>query len=64
MQEFQERVVKEKAELDEKLAKLRLFFTSEIFYTLSDEEQERLNRQENAMTEYSEVLGERINAFV
>ena len=38
MQPHQERVVKEKAELDEKLSKLRLFFTSPTFSTVNVEE--------------------------
>jgi len=63
MQPHQERVVKEKAELDEKLSKLRLFFTSPTFSTVNVEEQDRLKRQEEAMHTYSEILGERINGF-
>jgi hypothetical protein len=63
MQPHQERVVLEKKELDDKLSKLRLFFTSHVFETLDSNEQSRLRRQENAMHDYSEVLGERIAAF-
>jgi hypothetical protein len=63
MQPHQERVVMEKKELDDKLSKLRLFFTNNIYSTLDLDEQERLRRQEDAMHNYSEVLGERIHAF-
>lgn len=63
LQPHQERVVKEKAELDEKLSKLRLFFTSDTFAMVNVEEQERLRRQESAMHTYSEILGERIDRF-
>jgi hypothetical protein len=63
MQPHQERVVQEKKDLDEKLAKLRLFFTGDIFGTLDEDEQNRLKRQENVMHLYSEILGERIAAF-
>jgi len=63
MQPHQERVVKEKEELDDKLSKLRLFFTHDIFKKLDEDEQDRLKRQEDAMNKYSDVLAERIAAF-
>jgi hypothetical protein len=63
MKPYQERVVKEKAELDANLARLRLFFTASVFDTLPPEEKQRLLRQENIMHEYSQVLEERIAAF-
>jgi hypothetical protein len=59
----QERVVIEKAELDEKLEKLNAFGRGELFATLPPEEQERLQRQSKIMDQYSVVLGERIAAF-
>lgn len=63
MQPHQKRVVDEKTDLDAKLAKLRLFFTGSIYPSLSEDERDRLQRQESAMHDYSEVLGERIAAF-
>lgn len=63
MQPHQERVVAEKAELDDKLTKLTAFFDSTIFSSLPDEEQTRLRRQAHFMWQYSDVLGERIAAF-
>lgn len=63
MQPHQERVVQEKADLDEKLSKLRLFFTTSTFVGLDEAEQDRLRSQEGAMHTYSEILGERIAAF-
>lgn len=63
MQAHQERVVKEKAELDEKLTKLRTFFGTETFAGIDAAEQERLQRQARHMADYSQVLGERIAAF-
>lgn len=63
MNAFQERVVIEKSELDEKLERLRGFYTSSIFFGLSDDEKERLNKQEKAMRDYSQILGERIAHF-
>lgn len=63
MQEFQQRVVDEKTELDDKIYRLAPFVQGEKFKTLPPEEQERMNRQWALMANYSQVLGERIAAF-
>jgi hypothetical protein len=63
MKPHQERVVTEKSELDEKRQKLTAFIGGEIYRGLDPVEQSRLNRQLEAMTLYSNVLGERIAAF-
>jgi len=63
MQEFQQRVVDEKAALDEKREKLGQFIGGDIFNGLPQDEQERLDRQAALMRDYSAVLGERIAAF-
>jgi hypothetical protein len=63
LQPHQQRVVTEKAELDEKLAKLLAFFQTPIFAGLSEAEQTRLRNQARFMDGYSAVLGERIAAF-
>jgi hypothetical protein len=63
MQPHQERVVTEKAEVDERLAKLHAFIKTETFAGLDAAEQKRLQRQAGIMTDYSLVLGERIKAF-
>lgn len=63
MEAYQQRVVDEKEELDEKLAKLRVFFNSVLFETLSGEERELLVEQEKVMTEYSEILRKRLDLF-
>ncbi len=63
MQAFQQRVVDEKTELDDKLKKLSEFGKSSFFQTLPPEEQGRLNRQHSIMEEYSRILGERIAEF-
>jgi hypothetical protein len=64
MEPYQQRVIDEKAELDEKLAKLRAFTEdTEKFTRLDKNEQERMTRQKSYMAEYSRVLGERIAAF-
>jgi len=63
MFDWQERVITEKKELDEKLAKLDSFGRTEMFEALPADEQGRLNRQHSLMEEYSQVLGERIMNF-
>lgn len=63
MQDFQQRVVDEKTELDDKTSKLGAFTQGPLFASLPNEEQARLIRQYTLMGGYSEVLGERIAAF-
>ena len=63
MEAFQQRVIDEKTELDEKREKLGQFIGGDIFNGLPQEEQERLDRQAALMRDYSAVLGERIAAF-
>lgn len=60
----QQRVVAEKAELDEKIGKLFGFIISEKFEaSVPQDEQHRLNLQYNIMMAYSKVLELRIAAF-
>lgn len=65
MAPHQERVVTEKAELDEKLAKLTAFTTMQnaTFAALPNAEKARLIEQREIMGRYSTILGERIAAF-
>ena len=63
MQPHQQRVVDEKAELDEKLTKLDAFGRTPLFASLPADEQGRLSHQHSLMEQYSAVLGERIAAF-
>lgn len=63
MDDFQRRVVDEKAELDGRLARLCEFSNKPIFAGLPIIEQERLNTQRHLMCALSAVLGERIAAF-
>lgn len=64
LQPHQQRVVTEKAELDEKANALSNFIGhSPIFETLDAAEQERLKEQNDVMWQYSEILGARIAAF-
>ncbi|CAN7306459.1 hypothetical protein LJR296_001445 [Cupriavidus necator] len=62
--QHQQRVVDEKADLDDKLVKLTEFMVrSPIFADLPMTERARLARQYSAMMEYNLVLGERIACF-
>jgi len=63
LQPYQERVVEEKKELDEKLGALNAFISDSRFFTLFHDEQVRLKKQFKLMTEYSAVLKDRIEAF-
>jgi len=63
MQPYQERVVEEKRQLDEKTKRLEAFMGGDIFPTLPKDEQERMKEQRAAMTRYSDILGRRIAAF-
>lgn len=63
MEPHQERVVKEKSELDEKIGKLVPFLKTSIFAGLPEEEKDRLGRQLGIMQQYSDILNERISAF-
>lgn len=66
LQPYQERVVAEKKELDEKIVKLHAFcFGSDtkIFASLDPMERDRLEDQYTAMKKYSDILGQRIAAF-
>lgn len=63
MNDFQQRVIEEKKELDIKISKLLPFFETSIFANLNADEQKRLRKQSDLMIEYSKVLSERIAAF-
>jgi hypothetical protein len=60
---YQQRVLDEKAALDEKIDKLDIFRAGAIFPTLPTDEQNRLNLQLSFMRSYSGVLTDRINAW-
>lgn len=66
MQPHEQRVVTEKQELDEKLAKLHLFCFSpgnKIFAGLEPEDRDLLEDQYTAMNQYSDILAKRIGRF-
>ena len=63
MQAFQERVVVEKNELDEKINKLSSFIESDRWSSVAEDEKEWMRKQLVAMGEYSNVLSQRIANF-
>ena len=64
MKPHQDRVVSEKAELDERIRKLEAFMGDrDLFRPISEAEQKRMSRQLAHMKDYSNVLTERIAAF-
>lgn len=60
MNEHHQRVKDEKEELDVKLSKLSLFIFGEHWGKVSPTEQDLLLKQQNAMLEYSNILGRRV----
>ena len=60
---WQERMLKERDDLEERLEKLRKFFLSASFSDLGTEERKLLLRQERPMHDYLRVLNERIALF-
>ena len=65
MEAHQQRVVDEKSELADKHEKLKVFIDeSPIYAGLPDAEKKRLVRQSLYMALYSNVLDERIDAFL
>lgn len=63
LQPYQQRVLDERAELDEKAVKLEIFLQSPAFDALNDYEQALLGRQFLTMRKYSAILAERISRY-
>lgn len=61
---YQQRVIDEKVELDEKIAKLEAFLITPTFLDLGINDRILLNRQCDAMRAYSDILGRRIERFM
>lgn len=60
---YQQRVIDEKIELDDKRAKLQAFLGSDKLAALPEAEQFRLKMQCTVMCMYSDILAARIAAF-
>lgn len=63
IQEHQQRVITEYAELHERTLKLGNFFGTKEFADLDKAEQDRLNRQWQIMQQLGLVLSEQISTF-
>ena len=63
MQDYQKRVIEEKAELDKKISKLGNFFDSEIFSGLRNHEKTLMHIQYASMLTYSATLEKRMQCF-
>lgn len=63
MEDFQQRVINEKKELDGRIEKLRSFIDGKVFNTLALNERRRMNLQCKVMQEYSTILNDRIANF-
>jgi len=63
MEAWQQRVVDEKAELDERKDKLHAFFTTDTFDSLPKRTRELMGVQYYAMCNYALMLEIRINDF-
>jgi hypothetical protein len=64
MTPHQQRVLKEKQDLDEKITKLASFTETDFYINqLEPQEKHRLAQQWDIMIKYSRILGERIAAF-
>ncbi len=63
MEDYQQRVLDEKKELDDRIVKLKRFIAGQVFHTLPGSEQRRLGLQHKVMKEYSSILNDRIANF-
>ena len=62
-EDYQQRVIEEKKELDEKIVNLRGFVGTEPFSKLSPRAQTLLMQQDATMRNYSHILADRIKLF-
>lgn len=63
MEAYQQRVVDERRELDEKIERLAGFIASTAFDFVDHEQRQLLLRQHDAMVTYSDILQQRISLF-
>lgn len=59
--EYQERMIKEKHLIKDKIEKLDMFMASDLFDNLNETDQGLLMCQQEAMSTYSEILSLRIH---
>ena len=64
MEDFKKRLIVEREELDDKLAKLGAFIGSPSFENLDERNRELLVSQRGAMRQYLDILTERIGILL
>ena len=60
MSDWKERLLQERKELDDKLVKFRYFLKTDEFMELEYKDKVLLRKQNHAMTEYLDILVQRI----
>ena len=60
MSDWKERLLQERKELDDKLVKFRYFLKTDEFMNLDYRDKVLLRKQNHAMTEYLDILAQRI----
>ena len=63
MQDYQKRVIEEKNVLDGKIERLKAFFSSDIYLSLREENQQLFQEQLEFMVGYTDILAKRIQQF-
>lgn len=63
MQPYQERVIEELGQLNDKRIKLAQFINTDIFQQLAEDERDTLSRQFDAMGEYARALEDRVEIW-
>jgi len=63
MEDFQQRVMTERAQLCVRIISLNSFMTTGIYQSVDPDEQNRLIKQVKIMKEYLDILDERIKCF-
>lgn len=63
MEDWQQRVIKEKIYLDAKIKKLFKYLGSTLLDNMGKESVRLLGEQYNVMKQYSDILGKRIKGF-
>jgi len=64
MEAYQNRVLLEAKELAKKINSLQLFMVKETFHDVDSKEKIRMYRQLNVMSQYLNILNERIDSFL
>ena len=64
MEDFKKRLIVEREELDDKLAKLKAFIGSPRFENLDERNGKLLVSQRDAMRQYSDILNVRISILL